>query len=37
MGKFGKFVAERNSQRHKGNPNNSLDRSEGPLEVSVES
>ena len=31
MGKFGKFVAERNSQRHKGNPNNSLDRSEGPL------
>ena len=36
MGKFGKFVAERNSQRHKGNPNNSLDGSEWPLEVSVD-
>ena len=37
MGKFGKFVAERNNQRQEGNPNNSLDWSEGPLEVSVES
>ena len=37
MGKFGKFVAERNSQSQKGSPNNSLDGSEGPLEASLES